>query len=396
MYESIDHLFEFARGMEVFMYGMIDGPQSSSTSNLNQKKDIRRKNLLGVRAPLDFTMTSVPRMNAENFEEKARSLHGTKYDYSKVEYKEANAKVTIICPTHGEFQQTPSKHVNAKRGCQSCGGTKKLTVAEFIEKAKKAHGAMATRYDYSKVVTMENTATKVEIICKLHGSFHMTPMKHMAKQGCRKCSSNFSLLAIAWLEYTARTRGIQIKHALRGGEERLDINGKVYFVDGFCAELNTVFQLHGEFFHGDPDIYNPDAENKKLGKTFGELYQKTKEIEGLILSQGFRLETIWEKDWIALCKKLNLDPKEPCQNPDYSCPTAEDRKAINTQRSVQKQKERVQADPEFKKQVAAKQKDYAERNKEKIQRNARDYYVRNRVVRLAYQAERRRQAALGV
>ena len=333
-------------------------------------------------------------MNAENFEEKARALHGTKYDYSKVQYEEANAKVTIICPTHGEFQQTPSKHINAKRGCQSCGGTKKLTVAEFIEKAKNAHGAMATRYDYSKVTTMENTATKVEIICKLHGSFHMTPMKHMAKQGCRKCSSNFSLLAIAWLEYIAKTRGIQIKHALRGGEERLDIGGKAYFVDGFCAELNTVFQLHGDFWHGAPDLYDPEALNKKLGKTFGELYQKTKEIEGLILSQGFRLETIWEKDWIALCKRLNLDPKEPCQNPDYSCPTAEDRKAINTQRSIQKQKERVQADPEFRRQVAARQKAYFEQNKEKILKKQRESYIKNRNKRHAYQAEKRRKDRL--
>ena len=65
----------------------------------------------------------VPRMNAENFEQKARDLHGDRYDYSNVNYTGANTKVTIICSEHGEFQQTPSKHVNCKHGCPKCGGT---------------------------------------------------------------------------------------------------------------------------------------------------------------------------------------------------------------------------------------------------------------------------------
>ena len=45
-------------------------------------------------------------MNAENFEQKARDLHGDRYDYSKVDYTNANSKVIIICSEHGEFQQT--------------------------------------------------------------------------------------------------------------------------------------------------------------------------------------------------------------------------------------------------------------------------------------------------
>ncbi len=333
---------------------------------------------------------SAPRMNAENFEEKAIAIHGTRYDYSKVDYKGANATVTIICPDHGEFQQAPSKHINAQRGCWACGGTKKLTVAEFIAKAKVAHGARAANYDYSKVLEHQNTATKVEIICKLHGSFRMTPMKHMGKQGCRKCSSNFSLIAIAWLEHVSKQRGISIKHALRGGEERLNIGGKAYFVDGYCAEENTVFQFMGNFYHGAPDTYDPDTLNKKIGKTFGELYRETKRVEGLILSQGYRLETMWENDWLALCKRDGLDPREPCRNPDYKCPTAEDRKAMNAQRSMRKQKERVQTDPEFKKQVAARKKIYFENNKEKFVQRNKEYYVKNREKRLEYQAERRR------
>ena len=39
----------------------------------------------------------------EQFIEKARKIHGDKYDYSKVEYINATTDVCIICPKHGEF-----------------------------------------------------------------------------------------------------------------------------------------------------------------------------------------------------------------------------------------------------------------------------------------------------
>lgn len=49
-----------------------------------------------------------------------RNVHGDKYDYSKVVYVDMNSKVTIICPEHGEFEQTPAKHINRKHGCPRC------------------------------------------------------------------------------------------------------------------------------------------------------------------------------------------------------------------------------------------------------------------------------------
>ena len=43
----------------------------------------------------------------EIFIEKAKKVHGDKYDYSKVEYVNAYTKACIICPIHGEFWQLP-------------------------------------------------------------------------------------------------------------------------------------------------------------------------------------------------------------------------------------------------------------------------------------------------
>lgn len=83
--------------------------------------------------------------NNEVFIEKARRIHGNKYDYSKVEYKKANEKVCIICPEHGEIWQTPQKHLDGC-GCKKCSMPNcDLTTEQFIEKAKEVHG---DKYDY--------------------------------------------------------------------------------------------------------------------------------------------------------------------------------------------------------------------------------------------------------
>jgi len=57
----------------------------------------------------------------ELFISKALKVHGDKYDYSKAQYINSKTKVCIICPEHGEFWQTPDKHVNAIQGCYFCG-----------------------------------------------------------------------------------------------------------------------------------------------------------------------------------------------------------------------------------------------------------------------------------
>lgn len=62
--------------------------------------------------------------NAKLFLEKAPSVHGNKYDYSKVVYVKGNEYVTITCKEHGDFPQTPSSHL-AGSGCPICGNNKR-------------------------------------------------------------------------------------------------------------------------------------------------------------------------------------------------------------------------------------------------------------------------------
>lgn len=59
------------------------------------------------------------KLTQEEFIERARLIHGDKYDYSKVEYKGYNVKVCIICPIHGEFLMTPHGLLDGY-GCRRC------------------------------------------------------------------------------------------------------------------------------------------------------------------------------------------------------------------------------------------------------------------------------------
>ncbi len=121
-------------------------------------------------------------VTTNDFIQRAREVHGDRYDYSKVEYVAAIRDVTIICPVHGEFKQRPTNHYIG-HGCHDCGGNKRLTLDRFIERAKKKH---KDRYDYSKV-KFKNVESKIEIICPVHGPFLQRLMTHLKGLGCDRC-----------------------------------------------------------------------------------------------------------------------------------------------------------------------------------------------------------------
>ena len=116
------------------------------------------------------------------FIDKSKILHGNKYDYSLVDYKNLRSKVKIICPMHGEFNQMPEKHLKG-RGCIYCAKTRKLNTEIFIERSNKKHNFY---YNYS-LVDYKNSHTKVKIICPKHGEFEQLPYVHINGSGCIKC-----------------------------------------------------------------------------------------------------------------------------------------------------------------------------------------------------------------
>lgn len=122
-------------------------------------------------------------LNLEVFIQKARAIHGDKYDYSKVEYVNNKSKVIVTCPIHGDFEQTPACHLRGSI-CPKCSKEEsKLGLKEFIDKSRAIHG---DKYDYTKVKYVNNK-TKVIIGCPIHGDFEQTPICHLRGNGCRRC-----------------------------------------------------------------------------------------------------------------------------------------------------------------------------------------------------------------
>ena len=109
------------------------------------------KHLAG-RCP-ENTRTKV--LTTEKFITKSKKIHGDKYDYSLVEYKNTRTKVKIIY--NGMiYEQTPVNHLKGFK----CENIKNLTKEGFISKAREIHG---DKYDYS-LVDFKNVRGEVKIV----------------------------------------------------------------------------------------------------------------------------------------------------------------------------------------------------------------------------------------
>lgn len=123
------------------------------------------------------------RFTKKDFIIKAKKVHGNKYDYSKVIYKQNKQPVIIICKLHGEFEQIPHNHTQGS-GCTKCRDVSLTDNKEiFISKAKTIHGDI---YSYNKVVYTKSW-NKVIITCPACGDFEQTPNNHLSGKGCKNC-----------------------------------------------------------------------------------------------------------------------------------------------------------------------------------------------------------------
>lgn len=196
-------------------------------------------------------------LTTEQFIEKAKNIHGNKYDYSKTEYVNAEKKVCIICPEHGEFWQRPANHLSGK-GCPVCGEIKrkagiKLTTEQFIERAKKIHG---DKYDYSKVNYIDTT-TKVCIICPEHGEFWQKPYAHLNGHGCPGCAESKLerevnlFLTNKKIQFERQKTFEWLKH------------DKNMFLDFFLPQQKIAIECQGEQHFREGNWCKTKEENKK-------------------------------------------------------------------------------------------------------------------------------------
>ena len=182
------------------------------------------------------------RRTTEDFINDSQLIHGDKYEYSKSIFTKRKSKVIIICPIHGEFEQTACSHLSGK-GCDKCAhekldGKRRKPLNEFIKEALIIHSNV---YDYSKS-NYTNWRNKVEIICPKHGSFFQSPHNHLKGHGCNKCRGGISKPEI---ELTNFIKSFYKGIVLNNDRTVLKPNE----LDIYLPEINLAIEYNGEYWH---------------------------------------------------------------------------------------------------------------------------------------------------
>lgn len=90
---------------------------------------------------------------------KVKKIHHNLYDYSNTIYNGTKNNIDIICKTHGLFKQNAGAHLYGKAGCPKCAGNEKLDIDEFINRSNTIHNnkydySKTVYISYSKYVTI--------------------------------------------------------------------------------------------------------------------------------------------------------------------------------------------------------------------------------------------------
>ena len=228
------------------------------------------------------------RVPFDEFLEHARLSRVEKFTYYANEWKGMEEKTIVGCPIHGDILVHPRDHLKSKTGCHKCGNDligshKRLSMDDFL---KKANAIFDHKYDYSETI-YRNNQSLIKIICPEHGPFERRVDKHFLGRGCPRCKleGQTSKISQKWLD------GLRIKTMIR--EYRLP-EKRLRVVDGFDPLTNTVYQFHGDFWHGNPHLYREQEINPVTGETMGRAFDRTMRLDDEIRNLGYNLVIQWE------------------------------------------------------------------------------------------------------
>ena len=197
------------------------------------------------------------KIDTEEFIERARQVHGDKYDYSKVDYISPKKKVCIIDKEYGEFWMMPYAHLNGQ-GCpmrknQKISEANSKTREEFIKEAMAIHG---DKYDYSKL-EYKGTFEKVCIICSKHGEFWQKPKEHLNGCGCPICkASHLENETKQWLDKNNIEYIYQYRNKIFGLQS----------LDFYLPDYNIAIECQGEQHFRPINYFGGEKQFKKIKK----------------------------------------------------------------------------------------------------------------------------------
>ena len=172
--------------------------------------------------------------------EKARTIHGLKFDYSEYYYVNSDTKSFVTCKDCGlRFLVDMHHHIGYKTGCRNCFQRRRsrFTFEELVDMANVIHGY---NFDYTCNQYI-NVRSKVNVICRKCGHrFDVTFANHVFnKSGCAQCKSKFG----ETLVFNALNEFNLFVERQKTFEDCKD-KAKLRF-DFFLPELRTIIEYNG-------------------------------------------------------------------------------------------------------------------------------------------------------
>ena len=250
----------------------------------------------------------------EDFINTFNEIHGDKYDYSNSLFIRDDDRRLFIknisCKKHGLFTQRYEAHIHGN-GCYKCGrdtviknmtDNTRMTLEELILRSNKL-------YDNNFTITGPyiNARTNIKIHCKEHNrNFEQVAHSHLiGNSGCPKCRHNrTSKPANEWINLLLVNQPI-LQHDL-SDEKEFRIPDTNYTVDGYNCLTKTIYEFHGDYWHGNPKFYNHEDVNPTSKKTYGQLFKNTLHKELLCRNKGYNYVCIWEHEWINIRNKTSI------------------------------------------------------------------------------------------
>ena len=275
------------------------------------------------------------KMTKEEFIENAKIVHNNYFSYEHCNFINVNSKVIVTCPVHGDFEVKASNHLNGAN-CKICSkenivhkitlrpkrnaSTKKLTTEIFKEKLKKMWG---DRYVCPEDEEYINNKTPMNILCKEHGIFTITPNHILSGRGCPICGRN------------KKKTTQQIIEEIKNAQPYSDYDYDEVVYKGIHRHIKLKCNKCGTIFYNSPS----NLIKNKNGCPGCNASQMEIEMKDFLSKNNINYETEKTFEWLKNQGNMFLDFYLPDFNVTIECQGIQHFKDVNFGNSVSLVKE---------------------------------------------------------
>ena len=240
--------------------------------------------------------------------DRAKSVHGDRYDYSKVDYVNMHTHVTIICKKHGEFVQNPQLHLKGS-GCPICGQ----------EKSKQT---LIERYGVDNPMKLKSIAQKMSTTVKSKSEdekneiLNKRKSTNLERYGFESASQNPEIMAKIQKSIAENNNIEDIKDKIE--KTCLERYGsKTFLSSGYARE--KIKETNIEKYNGPAPMCSDDVKRKTANTVkerygvesimmVGEVVQKIHQSK--VANNTYGVSSVEENMYLRLCDLFGSDDVE--------------------------------------------------------------------------------------